>query len=135
MKFNLKLGYHLEHKNERDVVLAYSEGDEVICKVGDKTYSGMIAKIGYDFEADPSTPKPAIYLDTSESRTSHSGEVILVEDITYLYNDTAEYKREAVHELIDMVLKKYDDGDMTDEEQDKVAKILYRLWQIAKQEK
>lgn len=82
------------------------------------------------FEADASQPKPAIYLDTSKSKTSRSGEVILVEDITYLYNDTAEYTKEAVHDLIDMVMEKYDDG-MTEEEQTKVGKILYRLWKIA----
>ena len=134
MGFDLEMRYHLEHKSERGTILDYLEGDEVICKVGDKVYSGTITKIGYDFETDPSQAKPAIYLDTSESRTSRSGEVILVDDITYLYNDTVEYKKEAIHELIDMVMKKYDD-DMTDEEQDKVAKILYRLWQIAKQEK
>ena len=129
MGFNLEMKNHLEYKEQGRVPLHYSEGDDVICKVGDIIYSGRIAKIGYDFETDVSQPKPAIYLDTSASNKSRSGELILVEDITYLYNDTTEYTGEAVQELIDMVMNKYD--DMTEEEQNKVGKILYRLWRIA----
>ena len=92
MGFNLEMKNHLEYKEQGRVPLLYSEGDDVICKVGDIIYSGRIAKIGYDFETDASQPKLAIYLDTSESSTSRSGEIILVEDITYLYNDKNKVK-------------------------------------------
>lgn len=47
-------------------------------------------------EEEGAEPKPAIYIDTTKGRKSYSGEVIMLDDITYLYNDTAEYKSEAM---------------------------------------
>lgn len=130
MGFNLEIKNHLEYV-DRDGVTIYSVGDNIVCEAGGKRYIGKIASIGYYRREEDPEPQPAIYIDTSKNETSYSGEVIMVEDITYLYNDTAEYRLEAMGELIDILHDKWD--GMTGQEKDRVGKILMWFWQLAEQ--
>ena len=56
----------------------------------------------------------------------------MLEDITYLYNDSVTYKQEAVQNLIDIVLDYRD--SMKEEDRNKVGKILMGLWYLVEQE-
>ena len=130
MGFNVEMNNYLLHKDEEKIV-GYFAGDNIICEAEGKRYVGKIASIGYYREEEGAEPKPAIYIDTTKGRKSYSGEVIMLDDITYLYNDTAEYKSEAVGELIDILHDKWD--DMTGQEKGRVGKILMWFWQLAEQ--
>jgi hypothetical protein len=61
----------------------FSIGDDVICCVGDKRHTGKITQIGY-FNEDNEEPEKALYIDTSTSKTSYSGEIVKLKDITYI---------------------------------------------------
>ena len=128
MGFNLIIGNHLEYKHEEGTA-TYSVGDSVVCEAGGKRYIGNIASIGYYRKDKDSEPQPAIYIDTSKTKTSYSGEVVMAGDITYLYNGSAAYRQEAVQNLIDIIL----DYSMKKEDQDKVGKILMGLWNLGTQ--
>ena len=128
MGFNLIIGNHLEYKHEEGTA-TYSVGDSVVCEAGGKRYIGNIASIGYYRKDKDSEPQPAIYIDTSKTKTSYSGEVVMAGDITYLYNGSAAYRQEAVQDLIDIIL----DYSMKKEDQDKVGKILMGLWNLGTQ--
>ncbi len=130
MGFILEVQNHLRYSDEeRDIIC--SVGDRVVCEAGGKRYIGRIASIGYYKEEEGAEPRQAIYIDTTKGRKSYSGEVIMLDDITYLYNDTAEYKSEAMGELIDILHDKWD--DMTGQEKGRVGKILMWFWQLAEQ--
>ena len=130
MGFNLTIENHLEHK-DGDEYKDYYVGNNVVCEAGGKRYIGKITSIGY-YQQDGEEAKPAIYIDTSKTKTSYSGKVIMVEDITYLYNDSVTYKQEAVHDLIDIMLDNRD--SMKEEDRNKVGKILMGLWYLVEQE-
>lgn len=129
MEFNLKIGNHLEYKHEEGTAI-YSVGDSVVCEAGGKRYIGKITSIGY-YQKDEEESKPAIYIDTSKTKTSYSGEVVMVEDITYLYNGSAAYRQEAVQDLIDIILDYR--NSMKEEDRNKVGKILMGLWSLGVQ--
>lgn len=127
MGLDLKIKTYLECKHGEGTT-TYSVGDNIVCKAGGKLYIGKITFVGcYQGDKD-SEPQPAIYIDTSKTRTSYSGEVILVGDITYLYNDSAAYRQETVQDLIDIVLDYRE--SMKKEDQDKVGKIFMGLWNL-----
>ena len=129
MGFNLEMKNHLEYKHEEGTAI-YSVGDNVVCEAGGKRYIGKITSIGY-YQNDGEEAKPAIYIDTSKTKTSYSGEVVMAEDITYLYNVSAAYREEAAQSLIDIVLDYMD--SMKEGDQDKVGKILMGFYQLSKQ--
>ena len=131
MGFNLEIKNHLEYV-DRDGVAIYSVGDNVVCEAGGKRYIGKIKTIGY-YKKDGGEIKPAIYIDTSKTETSYSGEVVMVEDITYLYDGTVTYRQEAVQDLIDILLDYRD--KMEEEDRDKVGKIFMGLWNLGIQKK
>ena len=79
MGFNLEMKNHLENKDESGTAI-YSVGDSVVCEAGGKRYIGKITSIGY-YQNDGEEAKPAIYIDTSKTKTSYSGEVVMAEDI------------------------------------------------------
>lgn len=120
--------YHLI--NEQQLLECYWELDPD--KAGGKRYIGKIKTIGY-YKKDGGEIEPAIYIDTSKTETSYSGEVVMVEDITYLYDGTVTYRQEAVQDLIDILLDYRD--KMEEEDRDKVGKIFMGLWNLATQEK
>ena len=126
----LELENHLEYKHEEGTAI-YSVGDNIVCEAGGKRYIGKIASIGYYRREEDPEPQPAIYIDTSKNETSYSGEVIMVEDITYLYDGTVTYRQEAVQDLIDILLDYRD--KMEEEDRDKVGKIFMGLWNLATQ--
>ena len=130
MGFNLEMKNHLENKDESGTAI-YSVGDSVVCEAGGKRYIGKITSIGY-YQNDGEEAKPAIYIDTSKTKTSYSGEVVMAEDITYLYNASAAYREEAAQNLIDIILDYMD--SMKEGDQDKVGKILMGFYQLSKQE-
>lgn len=130
MGFNLEMKNHLENKDESGTAI-YSVGDSVVCEAGGKRYIGKITSIGY-YQNDGEEAKPAIYIDTSKTKTSYSGEVVMAEDITYLYNASAAYREEAAQSLIDIVLDYMD--SMKEGDQNKVGKILMGFYQLSKQE-
>lgn len=130
MGFDLEMNNYLLHKDE-EKIMGYFAGDNVICEAGGKRYIGKIASIGYYREEEGAEPKPAIYIDTTKGRKSYSGEVIMLDDITYLYNDTAEYKSEAMGGLIEILLDKWD--DLAEQEKDRAGKILMWFWNLAEQ--
>ena len=131
MGINLEMKNHLEYKQEEGTASCFV-GDKVVCEAGGKRYIGRIASIGYYRREKDSDPQPAIYIDTSKTKTSYSGEVVMVEDITYLYNDSAAYREEAVQDLIDIVLDYRD--SMKEEDRHKVGKILMGMWYLVEQE-
>lgn len=130
MGFDVKMGNHLEYKHEEGMAI-YSAGDNVVCEAGGKRYIGKITLIGY-YQKDGEEAKPAVYIDTSKTKESYSGEIVMVEDITYLYNDTATFRKEAVSDLIDIILDYRE--SMKEEDQEKVGKILMGLWYLVEQE-
>jgi hypothetical protein len=130
MEFNLEMKNHLEYKHEEGTAI-YSVGDSVVCEAGGKRCIGKIISIGY-YQNDDEEAKPAIYIDTSKTKTSYSGEVVMAEDITYLYNASAAYREEAAQNLIDIILDYMD--SMKEGDQDKVGKILMGFYQLSKQE-
>ena len=130
MGFNLEIKNHLEYV-DRDGVTIYSVGDNVVCEAGGKRYIGNIASIGYYRKDKDSEPQPAIYIDTSKTKTSYSGEVVMAGDITYLYNGSAAYRQEAVQNLIDIILDYR--NSMKEEDQNKVGKMLMGLWNLGTQ--
>lgn len=85
MNNNIGFSLNIKYKDENGVVNIFSEGDEVICCVGeDKRFVGMISSIGFYQEADDAETELAMYIDTSMSKTSYSGEVVRLADITYI---------------------------------------------------
>ena len=84
MGFNLEMKNHLECIDGEGFTIHYV-GDNVVCEAGGKRYIGKIASIGYYRREQDSEPQPAMYIDTSKNDTSYSGEVVMVDDITYLY--------------------------------------------------
>jgi hypothetical protein len=130
MGFNLGIGNYLEYKHDEGTAI-YSVGDNVVCEAGEKRYIGKIASIGYYRKDKDSEPQPAIYIDTTKTKTSYSGEVVMAGDITYLYNGSAAYRREAVQNLIDIILDYR--NSMKEEDQDKIGKVLMGLWNLGTQ--
>lgn len=67
------------------VTNTFTEGDNVICCVGDeKRYVGKITGIGAWKENDETESCNVIIIDTSTSARSYSSEVINVDDITFI---------------------------------------------------
>lgn len=130
MGFNLGIGNYLEYKHDEGTAI-YSVGDNVVCEAGEKRYIGKIASIGYYQGEGDTEPQPAIYIDTTKTKTSYSGEVVMAGDITYLYNGSAAYRREAVQNLIDIILDYR--NSMKEEDQDKIGKVLMGLWNLGTQ--
>lgn len=84
MNYNVEFGATIKFTDENGTNV-FSEGDNVICCLGDeKRYVGKITTIGNYQENDDSEPERAIYIDTSKSKTSYSGEIVKVADITYI---------------------------------------------------
>lgn len=129
MGFNLEMKNYLECIDEEGFTIHYV-GDNVVCEAGGKRYIGKIASIGYYRREQDSEPQPAMYIDTSKNDASYSGEVVMVDDITQLYNDSAAYKQEAIQNLIDVVLDYRD--DMAEQDRNKVGRLLMGLWQFGK---
>ena len=98
MGFNLEMKNHLEYKDETGTTI-YFVGEKVICETEEKQYLGKIAAIGYYQGEGDSEPKPAICLDVP-TKPNHSSEVVMVEDITYLYNDSFTYRAEVYKDLL-----------------------------------
>ena len=130
MGFDLEMKNHLEHKAGNEYK-DYYVGDNVVCEAGGKRYIGKITSIGYYRREKDSEPQLAIYIDTTKTKTSYSGEVVMVGDITYLYNGSAAYRQEAVQNLIDIILDYR--NSMKEEDQDKVGKMLMGLWKLGTQ--
>lgn len=85
MNDNIEFGVSIRYKDESGVVNVFTEGDEVICCVGENDrYEGKISRIGYYQEDDEAEAELAMYIDTSTSKTSRSGEVVRLADITYI---------------------------------------------------
>lgn len=85
----------LKYKDENGTQVL-TEGDYVLCCVkNDKRYMGRILSIGNYQENETAEQETAIYIDTSKSNTSFSGELIKVSDITYIckcpFNDLLGY--------------------------------------------
>ena len=67
------------------VTYTFTEGDNVICCVGDETrYVGKITGIGSWKENDETEPYQVVCIDTSKNARSYSSEIIKVDDITYI---------------------------------------------------
>lgn len=96
-KINLKNTIYLERnhymkiKTELETCLKYTdetgtkyfkEGDSVICCAGGHKYDGKIKAVGTCMEESGAEPVPVVCLDTSKSKTSYSGEVIKLKEIT-----------------------------------------------------
>ena len=130
MGFNLEMKDYLEHRGEEGST-TYCVGDNVICETGEKQYLGKITRIGYYQGEGDSEPKPAICLDVP-TKPDHSREVVMVEDITYLYNDSFTYRAEVYKDLLDVVMRNKD--NMEKQDQDKVGKILMGFYRFSEQE-
>ncbi len=82
MIYSMEIGKNLRYINEDRTGNYFIEGDEIDCYIGDgKRYTGKIAGIGIFRKNETENLEPVIQLDTSESDTSYSGEIILVKDI------------------------------------------------------
>lgn len=67
------------------VTYTFTEGDNVICCIGDETrYVGKITGIGAWKENDETEPYQVVCIDTSKNVRSYSSEIIKVDDITYI---------------------------------------------------
>lgn len=130
MGFNIEMKNHLEYKDGTGTTI-YFVGEKVICETGEKQYMGKIAAIGYYQREGDSEPKPAICIDVP-TKPEHSSEVIMVGDITYLYNDSFSYRAEVYKDLLDVVMR--NKNNMEKQDQDKVGKILMGLYQLSGQE-
>lgn len=82
MDYQVDFGVNIKF-TDKDGTQVFSEGDNVVCYVANgNAYTGKITAIG-TYERDYETePERVICLDTSKSETSHSSEIIKVEDIT-----------------------------------------------------
>ena len=84
MEYNVEIGATVKFTDDNGTN-TFSEGDSVICCCGEKRrYVGKITCIGSYRENENAEPEQAIYIDTSKSKTSYSGEVVKVKDITYI---------------------------------------------------
>ncbi len=102
MKIKTELETCLKYTDETGTKY-FKEGDSVICCAGGHKYDGKIKAVGgYSEEAD-TEPIPAVYLNTSPNKTSYSGEIIKIKDITSICKnpfDESEqtYKKGSVFE-------------------------------------
>lgn len=86
MALNINVGENIKYTDEKDTY-RFFKGDEVTCYTKDKKYIGIINFIGNYRETEETGYESAIYLDTSESKTSRSGEIIKLKDITSIYKN------------------------------------------------
>lgn len=86
MKCNFELGVSIKLIKNDGSFECFVVGDEIACCAGeDRKYIGTINNIGnYQENTDSEDDKLAIYLNTSKSNVSYSGEIIKLEDITYI---------------------------------------------------
>ena len=96
MKIKTELETYLKYTDEAGAKY-FKEGDKVICYVGEHKYDGKIKAIGGYSEEIGAEPVPAIYLDTSQNKTSCSHEIIKIKDITLICKNPL-YKLESLHE-------------------------------------
>ena len=86
MNCNLELSASLKLKNEDGTYEYFVVGDEIACCAGEsRKYIGTINNIwNYQEDTDSESDELAIYLNTSKSKMSYSGEIIKIDDITYI---------------------------------------------------
>ncbi len=84
MPLNINIGLYIEYTNENGTY-HFFKGDKVTCYTKEKKYTGVIDFIGNYRETEETGYESAIYLDTSDSKTSRSGEIIKLKDITSIY--------------------------------------------------
>ena len=84
MPLNINIGDNIEYTNENGTY-HFFKGDKVTCCTKEKKYTGVIDFIGNYRETKETGYESAIYLDTSDSKTSRSGEIIKLKDITSIY--------------------------------------------------
>ncbi len=84
MPLNINIGLYIEYTNENGTY-HFFKGDKVTCYTKEKKYTGVIDFIGHYRETEETGYESAIYLDTSDSKTSLSGEIIKLKDITSIY--------------------------------------------------
>lgn len=84
MNVNYEVGRNIKFTDENGTRMFY-EGDEIICCLRDNIrFEGKIELIGEYTEEKQTEPELAMYLDTSKSKTSRSGEIIKLADVTYI---------------------------------------------------
>ncbi len=86
MPLNINIGDYIEYTDENDTY-RFFKGDKVTCCTKEKKYTGIIDFIGNYRETEETGYESAIYLDTSESKTSRSGKIIKLKDITSIYKN------------------------------------------------
>jgi len=137
MELNKEVAVCLKYEDENETRV-FVEGDDVLCCVkNDKRYMGRILSIGNYQENETAEQELAIYINTSKSNTSFSGELIKVSDITYIckcpFNDLMGYpdidegkdKRTFVNMLIGLGFAKESAADIYDTMSENAK--LYRL--------
>lgn len=95
MEIKTELETYLKYTDEAGTKY-FKEGDKVICYVGEHKYDGTIKAVGGYSEEIEAEPIPAIYLDTSQNKTSYSTEVIKIKDITSICKNPL-YKLESLY--------------------------------------
>lgn len=88
MKCNLEIDASIKLQKEDGTYEYFVVGDEIVCCAGEsRKYIGKIDNIGsYQEDTDSEGGELAIYLNTSKSKMSYSGEIIKIDDITYIGN-------------------------------------------------
>lgn len=85
--YSMEIGKNLRYINEDRTGKYFIEWDVIDCYIKNgKQYTGKIAGIGFFRENRTENLEPVVQLDTSESDTSYSGEIIFVKDIIYISN-------------------------------------------------
>lgn len=97
----------MKHVDEDGKANYFSEGDKVICYTVDKQkYKGRILQIGRYRRSETSEPELAIHIDTSQSYTSFSSQIVFTKDITYMGWDAEEELAQERGSLVEFLCKK-----------------------------
>ena len=90
MILNIEAGASIKYTDETGTCY-FHEGDKVICHVGEQVYNGTISWIGAYQENADSELQQVIYIDTWNSRTSMSREMIRLKDVTDICKNPFSY--------------------------------------------
>lgn len=104
----------------------FNIGDKVACYTDRARYSGRITQIGTYLNAESTECFPAVYVDTSKSETSISGEIIFIKEIRYMYkyasDETGEQnKKDFVESLRSLGYGK----ELSEQTFDRLQRIIY----------
>lgn len=104
----------------------FNIGDKVACYTDRTRYTGKITQIGTYLNAESMECFPAVYIDTSKSETSISGEIVLIKEIKYMYkyvsDETDEQnKKDFMENLRSLGYSK----ELSEETYDRLQRIIY----------